>query len=186
MLTIIQINLSLSVFLKIVFRNFPHILLWPTYIYILSRQQYNQVTGMERKAGVWFGAEPLAKETPSIIQKDALLLKGQLQMLVDESTVIKPANRGEKKNLIHRISSRNIQPQQVLPTTPHLAESMMGAHSNQITSFPQLTDGWQVRAGWLEAACHPNSQRWLSLAGLKKGSDDCFLRWTIKGCQLAV
>lgn len=52
---------------------------------------------MEKKAGVWFGAEPLAKETPSIIQKDALLLKGQLQMLVDESTVIKPANRGEKK-----------------------------------------------------------------------------------------
>lgn len=49
----------------------------------------------------------------------------------------------------------------------------MGSHTRK-----QVPLHWQTADG-CTLACHPNSQRWLSLAGFRKGSDYCFLWWVI-------
>lgn len=109
--------------------------------------------------------------TPSISQKSGLLLKRPLQLLCAWVYCYKTSNQREKR--VHRIFSRNIQPEQVLSTSHHLVKCMTDAHPNQIARSPQLTDGWQVHTG-LRAACHPNTQRQLSLIGFQKGSTYCF------------
>lgn len=92
--------------------------------------------------------------TPSVSQQGGLLLKGQLQLPVDESTTAKPTNKRQNwfpdtdPGIIHL-------PELMLPTSRHVAESRMGARPNQMASPPPPPDARQVHAGFTERSLPP-------------------------------